>query len=283
MAAAGGAVISGMPAEAALRSGAVPISDQYEYPGVTGKIPVNKPRAYEVMEEMKVDGLIALDPINVFYLTNTITIGTKFRSEYPAFATFPRDPQQPSFLIAGASQALEMANGDREVPELIVISGAENWQDYINASPEKMAVEPITNGAPSKEDVAKMTRSGAPTDGVDRFMWRGNGFAIKNDGPFTEREQRWATAQMVSAARSAPTPAWGLAKALKESGLTKGTLAVDDMRIAYILEEIGMTGVKCVPGYKIFQKIRMVKSEEEIALQRVGGHNNAVAAMNAIY
>ena len=70
--------------------------------------------------------------------------------------------------------------------------------------------------------------------------------------------------------------------ALKESGLSKGTVAVDDMRIAYLLDEIGIAGVKCVPGYKIFQLIRMIKSVEEIALQRIGGHNNAVAAMNAI-
>jgi Xaa-Pro aminopeptidase len=282
--AVGGAVLSGVPAEAALRSGPVPLSDKYEYPGVTGRIPVNKPRAYAVMEEMKVDGLIALDPINVFYLTNTTTIGTKFRSEYPAFATFPRDPQQPSFLIAGASQALEMANGDREVPEIIVVAGAANWQDYVDATPEQLKIEPIANGAAYREAAEKEARRrGPPTDGVDRFMWRGGGFAIKAEGPFTEHEQRWATAQKVTAARSAPTPAWALAKALKESGLSKGTLAVDDMRIAYLLEEIGMTGVKCVPGYKIFQKIRMVKSEEEIALQRIGGYNNAIAAMNTIY
>ena len=279
VAAAGGAVFSGMAAEAAAKSTSVTLSDEYKYPGVDGRIPVNKPRAYAVMEEMKVDGLIALDPINVFYLANTITIGTKFRSEYPAFATFPRDPKQPSFLIAGASQALEMANGEREVPELIVITGAANWQDYVDASSAKMKVEPLSNGAPAP---AAPGRTGAPTDGVDRFMWRGGGFAVKSEGPFTDREKRWAAAQMVSSARSAPTPAWALAKALKESGLANATVAVDDMRIAHLLDEIGMTGVKCVPGYKIFQKIRMVKSEVEIALQRIGGRNNAVAAMKTI-
>ena len=70
-----GAVLSGVPAEAAVQSKSVPLSDLYKYPGVTGRIPVNRPRAYAVMEEMEVDGLIALDPINVFYLTNTITVG----------------------------------------------------------------------------------------------------------------------------------------------------------------------------------------------------------------
>ena len=60
--AVGGAVLSGVPAEAALRSGPVPLSDKYEYPGVTGRIPVNKPRAHAVMEEMKVDGSSAAIP-----------------------------------------------------------------------------------------------------------------------------------------------------------------------------------------------------------------------------
>jgi Xaa-Pro aminopeptidase len=144
---------------------------------------------------------------------------------------------------------------------LIVISQAANWQDYVNASPAQLKIEPTAN-----------------TPGFNST----GGFAVKKDAAYTTRERAWISAQKSSVAHSAPTPAWALAKALKESGLAKGTLAVDDMRIAYLLDQIGMTDVKCLPGEKIFQKIRMVKSEAELALQRIGGRNNAVAAMNTI-
>ncbi len=258
VAAAGLSASDAWAAEAARPGNTVAISKEHKFPGVDGRSLVNKPRAYAVMEEHKIDGLVALNPINVYYLSNTIALGHKFRSEYPAFATFPRDPKQPTFLIAGASQGLEMGNGEREVPELIVMGGAANWQDYVNATPAQMKVEP------------KMPA------GV------GYRFPTRTDVTFTKREEVWIAAQKKVVAQSAPGPAWALVKALKESGLTKGTLAVDDMRIAYLLDEIGFTGVKCVPGDKIFQKIRMVKSDAEIALMRVAGRNNAVASMNTI-
>jgi len=119
--------------------------------------------------------------------------------------------------------------------------------------------------------------------GVDlrTTQWVG-GFAVKSEGPYTTREQAWIAAQKQAILHSEPTVAWALARALRESGLAQGRLAVDDLRIAGLLESIGMTRVTCVPGDKIFQRIRMVKSEPELALQRVGGRNNAVAAMNTI-
>jgi hypothetical protein len=86
------------------------LKTQRTYPGVDGKMLVNKPRAYAIMEEYKIDGLIALNPINVYYLTNTITTMTKFRSDIGGLATFARDPKQPSFLITSNPQAWYVVN-----------------------------------------------------------------------------------------------------------------------------------------------------------------------------
>jgi Xaa-Pro aminopeptidase len=250
------------PAAAASRSNSVAISNEYKYPGVEGKSLVNKARAYAVMEEYGVDGLVAMSPINVYYLSNTWTLGHAFRADFSAFATFPRDRNQPSFLIAGAPvQALEMANGEREVPELIVMSEIANWEDFTGTPDEKWKLEP------------KMVLPGFNQTG---------GFAIKKDASFTLREQAWIATQNKNITRAAPGPAWAIIKALKESGLTQGTLAVDDLRIADLLNEVGFSGVKFVPGGQLFKMIRMVKSEPEIALQRVAGRNNTIAAMNTI-
>ncbi|MDX2143359.1 MAG: M24 family metallopeptidase [Rhodospirillaceae bacterium] len=233
----------------------IELSTQKTYPGVDGKMLVNKPRAHAVMEQYKLDGLIALNPINVYYLTNTVPTMTKFRSDIGGLATFARDPSQPSFLIASNAQAWDIVNGDREVPNLITYSGAANWDDYTNATPEQMKIEP-------KATVG--------------------GYAVRPGVPLTAREQRWAEALKKYNANAAAGPAWAIVRALKESGLTKGRIAVDDMRIAYMLKEIGFDGVTIVPGENIFRYIRMVKSEPEIALMRVAGHNNGVATMKTI-
>lgn len=212
---------------------------------------VNKPRAYAVLEQLHLDGLVALNPINVYYLTNTRPIFTKFGRDTPAFATFARDPSQPSFLVAHIHETQNCLTGDRDYPPIIAYSAMRNWQDHLDDD-EPRAPDP----APSHFPV----------------------------GPYslTGREQNWIDAHTMHAARLAPTAAWGLARALTESGLAKARLAVDDMRIATLLQQVGMTGVTCVPGEQVFRKIRMVKSDAEVAMMRVAGDNNAVATMNTI-
>jgi len=253
---AAGLGLSGLTQPAAAKlGGTVPISDQIKFPGVDGKMLVNKPRAYAVLEQNKLDGLIALNPINVYYLTNTMPTMTKFRSDYGGLATFARDPAQPSFLITSNAQTWDLVNGDREVPDIITFSGAANYQDFENASAEQLKVEPKAYS---------------------------RGYTIKQGVPLTPREQRWADTIATYNANSAASPAWGIVKALKASGLTKGRLAIDDMRIAYMLQQIGFDSVTLVPGENIFKQIRMVKSEPELALMRVAGQNNATAALNTI-
>src|SRR4051812_28270929 len=64
-------------------------------PKTSGKMLVNRPRAYAVLEELKLDALIAFNPINIYYLSNTWPLMTKFRTDVAAFATFSRNPKDP--------------------------------------------------------------------------------------------------------------------------------------------------------------------------------------------
>ena len=246
---AGGAALA--PAAAAAgkggtRGSSVPITTRYvDDPSLGRRIPLNRERARQVMEELGIDGLVAAYTHNVYYLSNTITTLTRFGAEFPAFATFARDPSQPSFLLTSTGNTWETANGDREVPEIIAMSGALNWQDYVNASPEKMRIEPVSAGTVSK------------------------GQGIKEGGPFTARELAWKHAQETYLPDSAPTPAWALQRALKRSGLLKGRIAVDDMRIAWLLQSIGVDTVTILPGDNVFRRIRVVKTPDELALMRV--------------
>lgn len=242
-------------AQAALTTSAA-VQGAQTYAGVDGRRLVNKARAARVLEEQKLDGMIALNPVNVYYLSNTIPIGIKMRWEYPAFATYARDTTQPSFLVTTTAQMWEIKNGEREVPEVICYGGAQNWQDYVDASDAQKKIEPKGIARP---------------------------FPVKDGATLTEREKAWVESHATHYADVAPTPAWALVRALKQSGLTRGRIAVDDMRIKYLLEEIGQAeGITFVPGDSIFRAIRMVKSDAEIALMRVAGKNNGDAAMAAM-
>ncbi len=223
-------------------------------PEIEGRALINKDRAHDVMDEYGLAGLIALDPINVYYMTNVTAIGRKFITEYPGFATMGPDPDMPVYLVSGSSAAWDIANRDRETAELIPY-GFGGWNE----------AEFNSDGLPVE-----------PTDGATRH------YHFRDDVELTAREQRWKAASDSFRDNIAAGAAWGLARALKAQGITKGRIAVDDMRIARFLAEVDLPNLECVDGYGIFQLIRMVKTEQELAYQKVGSWNNGEACLATI-
>ncbi len=209
-----------------------------------GRLLVNKPRAYAVMDQEGVDGLVALNPVNVFYLGNYFSYELQKLRAIPSFAVFPRAEDQPAFLVVAGSDLMHIANGDREYPEIIPYSSPTNWQEFRN--PDNWHREPAT--------ATRMRRI--------------------TEGALTPREQGWIDIQQRFGGLQAPTPEWALIRALEESGLGKAKIAVDDMRIADILQTFGRKETTCVPGDNTFRKIRMIKSEVEL------GHMRHVARVN---
>ena len=215
---------------------------------------INHAQAQKVMEEYDLAGMLAANPVNVYYLTNTIPVGVKMRWEYPAFASLPRDPDQQTFLVTTTAQLWDLVNGDRWVPEMIPYSGPANWRDYIGEGALPPTVEPQAGQ---------------------------RGYAVRGDSPLGPREKAWADSQKNY--QPSPTPEWALARAMRESGITKGRVAVDDMRIAYLLERIGVADdIEFVDGDNLFRRIRYVKSPTEIEYLRIAGRNNHEAAMATI-
>ncbi len=204
-----------------------------------GRSLVNKPRAYEVMEQEGIDGIVALNPVNVFYLGNYFSYELQKLRAIPSFAVMPRDPDKPSFLVVASSDIWFIANGDREHPEIIPYGAPGGWESYRN--PELWSQEPQSrNFSRLPENVYALTD-------IEKGWY--------------ELEQRWQTGK-------AATPEWGLVHALKEAGLMKGKVACDDMRIAHILDTLGQNTVTCVPGDNTFRKIRMIKSDVELKHMR---------------
>jgi len=212
---------------------------------------MNMAQAQAVMEEYDLAGMLALNPVNIYYLTNTIPIGAKMRWEYPSFASLPRDADQPRFLVTTTAQLWDIVNGDRWVPDVIPYSGPVNAAEYMGPDAKPLSEQPMAGN---------------------------RGYTVNGGVPLTERELRWVESQ--TNVRPSPTPEWALARAMKESGITKGRVAIDDMRIKHLLERIGQAdNIEFVDGDNLFRRIRYIKSEPEIALMRLAGEKNAQAAL----
>lgn len=224
-------------------------------PTIDGQALLNRSRAQEILERFDLAGLVAADPINVYYLTNVNTIGVGFRQQHPGYATLSRNADAPPYLISHIVSGYDIANQDRTTAELITHDNI--WPDPI---------ETHDNGLPQEPG------------GVSGF-----GYHVLNDVPLTPREKSWRDIHERTKATSAANTAWAIARALKAQGVTKGRVAVDDMRIAQLLSQTDLVDVECVPGYEVFQLIRMVKSEQELAYQKVGGWNNGEACLATVY
>jgi Xaa-Pro aminopeptidase len=211
---------------------------------------VNKPRAYDIMEREGVDGIVALNPVNVFYLGNYFSYELQKLRAIPSFAVMSRDPNKPIYLVTAGTDLQFIANADREYPEVIPYTAPAELQKYLEKG--NWTTEPAA--APA----------GAwPTTG----------------GPLKPKEQAWVAFGKKASERRAATPEWGLVKALNLLGLSKGKIAVDDMRVAHILNTLGQTGVTCLPGDNTFRKIRMVKSEVELKHMRTVARINQDSVM----
>ena len=215
-----------------------------------GRSLVNKPRAYEVMEQEGVDGIVALNPVNVFYLGNYFSYEVQKLRAIPSFAVMPRDPRKPSFLVVASTDLWFIANAEREYPEIIPYSAPVAWEQY--RDPDTWNQPPDARG------------------GIRRPI---------REESLTDIERGWVEMERRFEHRKAATPEWALVRALEEAGLAKGRVAVDDMRIAHILGTLGQDAVTCVPGDNTFRKIRMIKSEVELAHMRAAARANQDACM----
>ena len=190
-----------------------------------GRSLVNKPRAYEVMEQEGVDGIVALNPVNVFYLGNYFSYEVQKLRAIPSFAVMPRDPGKPSFLVVASTDLWFIANAEREYPEIIPYSAPVAWEKY--RDPETWNQPPESRG------------------GIRRPI---------REESLTDIERGWVEMERRYENRKAATPEWALIRALEEAGLEKGRVAVDDMSIAHILSSLGRTGSPACPATTPFAR-----------------------------
>lgn len=223
--------------------------------GFDGRSLINKPQAYKVLDEAGLDGLVAFNPVNVFYLGNHLGYNVKIQTREPSFAVFPRDQNKPTILVVGFGDLWHLANGLRDTPNIIPYSLPTDWQQFAGQ-------ESVSEGLGAIAGFSSM-------------------FPINEQG-LSARESDWLAIDERFKGQFMPTPQHALVKALKEAGLEKARVAVDDLRIAPILESAGHSSTQCIDGDNVFRKIRVVKSEVEIGHMRRIASANQMAAMNMI-
>ena len=224
-------------------------------PEFDGSLLINRPQADRVLSESGLDGLVGMHPVNVFYFGNHIGYNVKIQQPNPSFVVYPRDPNKPTILVVAFGDLWNLSNEVRQHPNIIPYSIPMNWQDYVGM------------------DVAKELPDAAP--GFSQF-WEMSETNLSN------REKDWLAMDRQFQGEFMPTPQHALLKALKEAGLEKAKVAVDDIRVEAALKSTGHHSTICVDGDNIFRKIRVVKSAVEIEHMRRIARINQAATMNML-
>ena len=196
----------------------------------------------------KVDGLIASLPINVYYLSGywgLLMSAERFDASF--FAVLPRNEDYPAALVLPSMELRRLvAHGGSWMPETFIFTRPDDEQDLI-------AVD------------------GLPYDG----------WPIRQDAELTAFEQRGIEATRAQVGRIAGNARGALARAVRAAGLERANVISDDIRIAGWLDAAGLSHVRCRDDANVFNRIRLVKTETELALMRKAASINEAAAREA--
>lgn len=218
---------------------------------------MNLERAYRVMAEEGLDGLVMAEPINIFHLTGYYD-HVSIRHDSPAsYVLLSRDPKRPPALVM--SQFLyyySFADNGLTAPiEPFVFTG---WDGRIaDAKAATFDQEP---------------KASAP------FVFADMGQAPP---PGYEKNRLDMLAAALALRPASASAEWALLKAARSLGLDRGRIGYDHPIVA---GGYRMTGMKAETIYadNIIRKIRIVKSPREAELMAITSQINADAALAAV-
>lgn len=208
---------------------------------------LNRPRAIDVMGREGLDGLAALMTHNVYYLSGYFGILMRTNFDQHSAAVLARDDRQPRALVAAAFDCRNVINADPPVENIVVYTDE-----------------------PSSPDRA--TSAGGATYG---------GWGTRPDAKLTPRQARWIQETARLTETTAQSCVHGLIKAIKDAGLEKSRIGVDDERLIRWLPKLGLTQATLVPAERVFKEIRMVKTSPEIEILKRAAKINEAALLKA--
>jgi Xaa-Pro aminopeptidase len=220
--------------------------------------PADLDRAREVMAREGVDGVVVSHPVNVYYLTGCWPATARMGYDAPLLAAVSRKPGAPVALVSAEFTYYYLLADQRPAwpLEIFLYTGPLDRSPLAAAEAGRSAGEPPA--APSRT------------------------FADAGLAPLSEREQARQEA-VQTAMRHQPASAGrdlALLKALRQSGLDRGRIAVDSDLIAGVFATAGLRAT-VVPADDPLKRMRVVKSPREVALMRAAATANAAAAVAA--
>jgi Xaa-Pro aminopeptidase len=195
---------------------------------------LNLDRAREIMDRLGFDGLVAQLPVNVYYLSDywgLLMNAQRFDAAY--FAILPRAESAPATLVLPSFELRRLVSeGGTWMPGIIGFTSVD-------------------------EEAPSATGHGKP------YL----GWPVRDGSELGDRERAWLELTAQQRDRVAPDAITAMIRALDAAGLTDGRLATDDPRLGEWLSAQGYVAtVRCDPN--VFNEIRLVKTETELALMR---------------
>ena len=210
---------------------------------------LNKSRAYDVMERHGLDGLVATNRHNIYYLTDFWGYEMRGERTFTNYAVLPRAAEMPAAVVMQMTEYAGSLASPPWVPNVVGFSGR---------------ISPTASNIGGRDELADNPLSV---------------HTLAEGAVLTPYEEKLAAAVPT---RMVGTPDQGLKRALEDAGLANATIGADDPRIIGWMNSLGLKGLTGVDATNIFREIRMVKSDAEVDLLRQAGQLNERAAETAI-
>ncbi|WP_230293605.1 M24 family metallopeptidase [Croceicoccus sp. Ery5] len=208
---------------------------------------LNRERANRIMDREGLDALIAVAPINVYYLSDYWGALMRMRRPFYNYALLPRDPAKPAALI---------------------VTGVEHLRFF--HKPDATWME---NRIPYVHPVYQDRRDFDPDVEDPEAVAYGMKWPISHN-TLSPRDEEYLAYMEAHKGKAAVNALYALKMGITDAGLENARIGSDDPRIGGWLHEIGMPGVQISDATTLFREIRMVKTPREIELMR------KVATMN---
>jgi Xaa-Pro aminopeptidase len=210
---------------------------------------MNGERARFFMEQEGIDALVVAQPANVFYVTNHWPQLARMGYTHTMFGIFCRDPARPIALVLNAFGYYYSHSDETAFTDRIVFTYTQADAAATAAGPgDPPATPPVT-------------------------------LRIMDEALVTPRERR-RREQLANIRSNSATAAGALVQAMRELGLDKANIGVDDSAIEAILRPRGIDS-RFVAADDTLRRIRLAKSPTELRLMRLAAQQNVDAAFAA--
>ncbi|MDC0185372.1 M24 family metallopeptidase [Gammaproteobacteria bacterium] len=220
---------------------------------------INLERAYKIMAEENLDGLIVTRPINFYYFTGYHDHLAVRHDAPSSFALITRDEKQPiSIIMNQFIYYFCVADSNFKWPsDVYLFTG---WDKTIVGTSLDNKI--LNKGPKASPPFVFQDKKQVPQGYIEKNRLDKLDIALENIPE--SADVRWA-----------------LTKAIRNNGLEKSKIGIDHPVIKKIINVSGFN-IKTIDGDHAIRKIKLIKTPREIELMRITAENNAIAALNAV-